>query len=197
MLSDQRFINIRWTLALLLLISLFSTVTWTFEEIHLFGFLHDESLLTKLSYSSEGSFQEKWIRLISCFFIHYNLSHLLQNLSVMGWFGFLVEKNVGKVYFSLIIFIPHIISVFIVGLFSNGNHVFLGSSLGCVSLFVYYTVVNKKWGGLVIGGTVICLYPLLFLDDVFSFYLHSIAGLISGMLYFIGRNKTKVTSHVD
>ncbi len=184
MFKDQRFYHFRITIILLILFLISFVLAHLIQDSHLFGFTNSDGVKENLSFNSSNVLGLFGLTLFTSFFIHFNLSHFLQNIIFFGWFGVLTEKKLGRVNFLLLILSTHVITLLLMAVFIKGNHYFLGSSLGAVSLFSYYTYINKKWGLLAAGISVLILYPLLIGSDKFSIYSHGVSILIGLLISF-------------
>ena len=139
-------------------------------------------------YITEG---HEYYRIISSLFLHFGISHLLNNMVMLGALGWNLEMEVGRVRFLLIYFISGIGGNFI-SLYSNIVHkenvVSAGASgavFGLMGALLYVVILNRgRVGRLTERGMLIMVVLSLYFGITSSGvdnFAH-LGGLICGFL---------------
>lgn len=189
MFKDPRFIHFRLTIFFLTLFVLVYLMSLLMRESYLFDFSNASGLQEVLSFNTSSPWRYAGSTVFSSFFIHFNLAHLAQDVVFFGWFGFVTEKILKAKKMLLLIFGCQFITLLLLGLFIKGDHNFLGSSLGAISLFVFYCIVNKKYFLYLAAVIALTVVPLVTNNNLYSMYAHTITILLSSFFCFIGQKR--------
>ena len=99
----------------------------------------------------------------------------------------MLEPKVGTFRVILFPVVVHIASLILLNIVLFGEHIFLGSSLGGLSLFVYYCLKNKKPILLSMGIVLLVGYNIYSTGDIYSNLSHIFAILISSVFFSVSK----------
>lgn len=113
------------------------------------SFDKDDSILNLgVSYGPYIIDQHEYYRLITCMFVHFNISHLLNNMITLLIVGNVVEKSVGKGKYLLLYFLSGLGSSIISVLYYYGNDMSVASGGASGAIFgvlgVMFVILYKN-----------------------------------------------------
>jgi membrane associated rhomboid family serine protease/Zn-finger nucleic acid-binding protein len=101
--------------------------------LEIFGFVPDEW------------FKDFGVTIISSFFMHASVWHLIGNVYFLMLFGDNVEDDVGRMPFVVLLTISHLVGVLLHSLFDPNGHIpVVGASAGISGVVAYYSIMFPK-----------------------------------------------------
>ena len=183
MIKDKRFRKYKGSFSIVFLLIVAQVVSFLLSGDHLFGLQHKETLVNNLAFKSTEPFKMFGLTFISSYFVHYSLSHFFQDLVFLFFFSVMSETRIGTFKTVFVPILTHVTSLIGFMFTVEGEHIFLGSSLGGISLFVLYTLVSKKYFIYGLGVLILVAFSFYSKGDIYSSIAHISAAVFTSVFY--------------
>ena len=175
----------RIALSLIFISTVLSLLAWAIPSPHYFGLNEGETLLKLGSYLLTDPLRIYGATFLTSFFLHQGIQHHLVNSILLIMLSTSLEKQIGKLWYLTVVFLPHILSLTFLSFFFNQSVYLSGASVSVLSLLSYQLISENKKNFLSLVFLILLLYS--FYSDFQIADISHLLGFSMGIILYFSR----------